>query len=547
VLRRLVHDESGFALVLALMTVVVLAILATTAIFYTTQSQHQSSYSKASDAAYRLAETGINNAMATLGYSAVGNPSQTNALNSSALPNTEAAASSFTYTSGTAKWWGTLTGMTWTIYGKGLVASPIANSSQVTRQVSASMLVTLSASQPLNTAAWNFMYLSDPVDPANPTKCNTTIDGSGGSPTTRLDAPLYVEGNLCLKGSAQVVEDALTPPLHITVTVKGSVTFDKNTSIGVGSPLAQVTAVSIAGTCISDSLKTAHTCNPSSPTNDPIYVAGGLTPVKPVAAPDVATDWSPAGWYANASPGPAHPCTTITGTPPLFDGGPAPNNVQQDISGLYPNGSLQGVANANPQNLTPAASYTCKTSRGELSWDAPSHTMTVSGVVYIDGSVRIGEPGGIIDEYNGPVVNGHATIAQAALWTSGGVTFAGTMCAVKNVGGTACDFQNWNPNTEMWIIAAHGVGASGSGSTNSIGMSGGSSSNPTQWQGGLWGTQTINLSGWSFIEGPAIGGSAAISGQAVARPFPLITSLPLGTPGNPNTYAQPNPPGNFSG
>src|SRR5476651_2755622 len=50
--------------------------------------------------------------------------------------------------------------MTWTIYGKGLVASPIANSSQVTGQVSASMLVTLSASQPLNTAAWNFMYLS---------------------------------------------------------------------------------------------------------------------------------------------------------------------------------------------------------------------------------------------------------------------------------------------------------------------------------------------------------------------------------------------------
>jgi hypothetical protein len=31
------------------------------------------------------------------------------------------------------------------------------------------------------------------------------------------------------------------------------------------------------------------------------------------------------------------------------------------------------------------------------------------------------------------------------------------------------------------------------------------------------------------------------------RPFPVITNVPLGAPGNPNVYAQPNPPGSYSG
>ena len=98
-----------------------------------------SSYSKASDAAYRLAESGVNNAMAPLGYS------NTNALSTTALQPDEASASSQSYSTGTAKWWGTLNTSTkvWTIYGKGFVNSPTGAGSQVTRQVSATMQVTI--------------------------------------------------------------------------------------------------------------------------------------------------------------------------------------------------------------------------------------------------------------------------------------------------------------------------------------------------------------------------------------------------------------------
>jgi alpha-L-rhamnosidase len=53
VLRRL-QDESGIALVFALMTMTVMTLVAGTAIYYSTASQHESSRGKASDVAYRL-------------------------------------------------------------------------------------------------------------------------------------------------------------------------------------------------------------------------------------------------------------------------------------------------------------------------------------------------------------------------------------------------------------------------------------------------------------------------------------------------------------
>src|SRR5205085_1069968 len=110
-LNRLRHED-GMALVLALLTMTVLTITATSVILYSTSGEHQSSYSKAADQSYRLAETGINNAMATLGNT------QTSALDSNALPGSEATSSSQTYSTGTAKWWGTLntSTRTWTLY-----------------------------------------------------------------------------------------------------------------------------------------------------------------------------------------------------------------------------------------------------------------------------------------------------------------------------------------------------------------------------------------------------------------------------------------------
>ena len=507
-LKRL-RNEDGIALVMALMTMTVLTIVATTTIYYTTSNQHSTSYSKASDAAYRLAESGINNAMAALGYSA------TNALNSSALQGSEATASSQTYSTGTSKWWGTLNTSTkvWTIYGKGFVASPVGAQDQVTRTLSATMQVTYSYNQPVNAQAWNYIYLTN-TGGAN--VCDVTLSNNA-----HIDAPLYIDGNLCFSNNTSIEEDLRTPRIPISVVVKGKVAWANNgSSIGV-SGTNTVNAAYIAGGCGS-SLGSVHVCKPYPASGyDPLYVgSGGFSTTPPNVAPPTV-NWVTDGWYTNSSPGPSHPCATVVGTPPSFDGGTVPNDTQQNLTSPYANGSLPSTA-----NLTPASSYTCKTSSGELSWDATNHVMTVKGVVYIDGNVSIGD--GSVDEYNG----------QATLYASGYITVNGSMCGKRNAGNTACDFANWNPNTEMWILAAHGDNGSG----YSVVFP-----NNAVWEGGVYATNSIDLSNNGTIEGPIIGGSAVFSNNVTVNPFPVITTVPVGAPGNPNVYAQPNPPGGYSG
>lgn len=497
------------ALMVALMTMTVLTIVAGTTIFYTTQSEHQSSYSSAGQTAYRLAESGINNAMAVLGYSS------TNALSSTALPNTEATASSQTYATGTSKWWGTLNSSSkqWTLYGKGIVTSPIATVSAVTRTITATMNVTYSYSQPVNAQAWNYIYLTGA---GGPTVCDTTL-----LQNVQLDAPLYLDGNLCFQNNSNIREDLISPKIPLNIVVKGKVAWANNgSSIGISSTNT-VTAVYIAGGC-GTSLSSVHTCKPYPQSGyDPIYPgSGGFSTTTPsVSAPTV--DWVNDGWYQNASPGPDSPCTTVSGTPPTFDGGPSPHNTEQDLVSPYANGS------DGTQNLTPTGtSYTCQTSSGEFSWNATTHTVTIAGVIYIDGSVSIGD--GSVDVYTG----------QGTMYISGYATINGTMCGKRNATNTACDFTDWNPNTTMWILAAHGDNGSG----YSIVFP-----NNATWEGGLYATNGIDLSNNGTVEGPMIASTAVFSQNVTAKPFPVITNVPVGAPGNPNVYAQPNPPGGYSG
>src|SRR5439155_17287149 len=64
-LRRL-RGEEGIALVMALMVLTVLTIVIGTTILASTQSQHESGYTKAKSYAYGLAENGVNDAMSVL-------------------------------------------------------------------------------------------------------------------------------------------------------------------------------------------------------------------------------------------------------------------------------------------------------------------------------------------------------------------------------------------------------------------------------------------------------------------------------------------------
>ena len=254
-LRRL-RDESGMALVFALMTMSVMSLVAGTAIYYSTAGQHDSTVSKSSDMSYRLAESGLNNALSVLGYSA------TNALSSAALPGSESTASSQAYAGGTSKWWGTLNSATkvWTLYGKGIVASPIANTSAVTRTLSATMQVTYSYNQPVNAQAWNYVYLTNT---GGPNVCDVTLSNN-----VQMNAPLYIDGNLCFSNNSNVREDLITPRIPINIVVKGKVQWASNgSSIGISSSNT-ISAAYLVGGC---GASLAHSSQTS-------FISAGISP-----------------------------------------------------------------------------------------------------------------------------------------------------------------------------------------------------------------------------------------------------------------------------
>ena len=110
--------EDGMALVLALGISAVFAIVGTTVMFYSSHNSSLASRSTADQRAFALAEAGINNAVSILG-----NPSN-NALNGTLLPNTLATANVTQQDDGVVKWWGTLSGNTWTLNSFGYMRNP---------------------------------------------------------------------------------------------------------------------------------------------------------------------------------------------------------------------------------------------------------------------------------------------------------------------------------------------------------------------------------------------------------------------------------------
>jgi len=168
-------------------------------------------------------------------------------------------------------------------------------------------------------------------------------------------------------------------------------------------------------------------------------------------------------------------------------------------------------------NLTPATSYDCRTNFGELGWNASTKVLTIKGVVYIDGSAY--SSNGAVNSYTG----------QGTLYVSGSFNISTNSFLCALVSGSACDTANWNPNTRLLVVVANG-----SGNGVSFTQNGG-------FQGGAYATNTINIGQGFNMDGPLVA-QTVVLGQSVGASFPFINVVPQGTPGNPNTYAQPSAP-----
>lgn len=483
-LARLAGEERGFTLVLTLGVLIVTSVMIVSITEYSSSTSRSSSKSKADQIAYSLAETGVNNAMSILG-----NPA-TNALVSTALPSTEGTASSQAYEGGTAKWWGVLNIPTsvWTIYGKGVVANPTGpGSASVTRTLSATSQVVANYSQPLNATAWNYVYATKTGDPDG---CDMTMKNS-----VVVTTPLFVTGNLCLQNTSSVAQGA---EQNVAIVVKGQLKLQGTGT--VGTAVAPITDVQTANGC---KLGNNPVHSPCSSADNVWATTIGTTP--PAADP-AAADFD--FWYLNASLGPHSPCDTQTGTPPpLVD----PNGLRD--------GSLASF------NLTPASSYSCQRGASLISWDATTKLLTVQGAIYIDGAVTI----------SNSTVNSYA--GQGSLYLSKGFTISGTAQLCGAVVSGNCDFAAWDPNTTMLVIVADAIGV-----THSLLMQ-----NSTRLQAGIYGTKLVEIQNSAQLEGPIVASEIEFENSSQIRSFPPIDTVPAGTPGNPNIYAEPQKPQNYSG
>lgn len=476
ILSGRLREERGIALALSLGTLTVLTVVVTAGLYTATSNTRSAELGKNQQLAFALAEAGVNNAMSILA-----NPTN-NALNSTLLP-----PRTNEYETGSVEWSGTLDEImfVWKVVSTGRVRNP-NTSGFTTRRLVARIPVYPTYSQPLNNPAWNYIYSRGTGQ-----TCDMTIGQS-----VNVTSPLYVQGNLCLQNTSKISSGPLV--------VHGGLTMSQ-TENQVGAAGAPIVEARIKNGCKWKNNPLHNPCwaGAGSAGNDNIWATVLDNAPPTVDLPQPLWD----DWYANAMPGPSYPCTTSTGTVPVFE---------NETTSPTRNNSVPTVF-----HLTPATSYSCATAGGQITWDAGTRVLTMQGTIFIDGSVKV--ENGLTNSYEG-----HAT-----LYLSGTVLMKNSkLCAM--VSGSGCTTENWNPNAKLLVIVANGSGGQVPADTGAQFVS-------AHFQGAVWATRAIDISTTSLVEGPLNGGPVRL-GQSSGSTFPGFTIVPVGMPGNPAVYAQPGTP-----
>lgn len=518
-------DERAQSLVMALLVLTFLAISLGSVIFFTAGNQRTSNLQKAQQVATSLAEAGVNNAVSVLANPANANNLETpwGASTTAVLPDGSASHPAYTtnYSGGSVKWWGNLdtTYEVWTLHAQATVTNPTGGAAApIVKKMSAQVQVNAPNPTNFQVGVWNTVY-----SPFGPTaSCDTSI-GQG----VTITIPVYVGGNLCMSNNASI-----TKPVYV-----GGYLYFNNKQATIGSNGARVNSAHVGSYCqVQNSGTKVNPCksestNPSTNiwvTGSPTNLTGVASDFVGITAPAICWDGTQAactgpplnGWYAVSSPGPTHPCVTSSGTPPTFD---TDGTMNRSVPTTF--------------NLTPATSYTCKTAQGELSYNANTRVLTIAGTVFIDGNVTASTPGNSPITYTGWGSNGNCTSngdCQSVLYVSGDFTLSSEkLCAVLNNQGTDCNWNTWDPNKKILIVASNGT----------TGITVGPSQ--TSFQGALYATNTVSTGQSATTEGPLVSGTkTVVLGQQFGGTFPAITILPLSIQESPQGFWI-NPPMNF--
>lgn len=532
---------------MAIGIMLVLTIALTTVAYLTTSGTQDAQRTNAGQQATALAEAGINNALAVLKVSYPQNtyPGPAGWLGcGSLLPSTVT-----TLPGGTVTWSGCLvqapTGsgwhFQWNLTATGDAKNPSGPAaSDVKRTLTAVVPVVIPTfdNRGSGNSAINYLYAATGITLRN---------------QFTVEAPVYTPGTLSLSQQAQIAETI--PP---STTSSGGLNTVAAATIALANQ-AQIGHVNSNKDPAGD-LATIYTnncnghagvCNPNNPYNDPAWALTQTTfppstsspdyvnpptltccaPVPYNAPVDGTSHPAPAGqtsymgfWYQAADLGPYSGCnpatSSVTGTAtlPVFD-----TNGVMDQS-AYSTGS--------PFVLTPSGgTYKCISygGTGELAWDGT--TLTIKGVVFIDGSATISGTGSYV---------GTGDIILTGTFSMG---IFDTMCVQGALSGGSCNLSYpWNPaNTSLGIIA---VGDDGSGDSVFIKKS--------NFQGLLMAALnlTCDPATGTQTQGPLISVYGSLScGQKSTLAFPAIPFPSSGFSGStgPLPQAQLLPPLQYGG
>jgi hypothetical protein len=496
--RHPVRDEDGFALVLGLGAAIMLAIVGTAVVQYTTMNSRSAVSSREQIGAEAIAEAGLQAAYSVLNYwddasNTGNNAAGSTLLGSSASPRcvpvyTACPSPTSVGTAGTAAYYGSYdsTNARWTIVASGYARNSTGTGLLVKRKT-ALVQITTTDNAAANVAVWNHVYSTAPQGSG----CELDLSGTN----VIVDVPVYVTGDLCMSGTNASVQE-VTGGQAVDLRVVGKLVFSGNNAKVGTDATHPITSGAVGGGCTTTINGATQPCA-SPPFNWYVRTPQTLQTLTP---PTVDPSW-----YLNADPGPRHPCRAGTNPAPL-----SPSTFDNDVTANVSAGTF---------NMTPSFSYTClsQTGTGQLSWNDTTNVLTISGVVYVDGNVQITQTG----TYTG----------RGSVYAGGTVTLVGTNTTFCATAG--CDFNTWDPNTTMLMLI-------GLGSGNAISFSG----TNNKWQGSLFTnpTSTVQLAGTNVeIQGPVVGGKFGWGTNTKIRPLPTINNLPPGAPLAVNAHATPGP------
>jgi hypothetical protein len=332
-----------------------------------------------------------------------------------------------------------------------------------------------------------------------------------------VNSPLYVAGNLCLQNSAAITAGPLV--------VLGGLTMTQSANYA-GTSTTPLNQLHVRNGCQWKNNAAHNPCQQGDGNSGFDNVWATVLDNTPATSPAPTVDWD--AWYLNANPGPYYACLTTSGTPPTFD--------NDQGSATSPSATHRNNSVTTVQDLTPSSSYTCKGSAGELSWNASTHVLTANGTIFIDGSAQI--QNGAVNTYAG----------SATIYVSGTLLIKNSkMCQATTGSGSSmtCTTTGWDPASRMLVFVVNGNG-SGGAPQSQVNTGDSVQLVSAYAQGALYGTNAIDLDTTSQFDGP-LDGSTVKLGQSTSSSFPGLSFVPAGMPGNPDVYAQPQPPQLYAG